>query len=359
MSTITVSIAAPVIDDVPTPATSAKLRSEDGTYGVRRADTEEVVVAAGTNLTLFGGDTYQYSFEGDDELAYEVAFELVIDGETYRYDQTLGAGEGSTPNVLKVLRFCVIDSTGMVELESPPLLQSPGGDFGLQRVDTGQTIIEAGTAFGSLSETIYGRSFEYDESARYRYYVYCEHAGVPYYIPSITGRTFGQMLAVGRYTNSYRIGQRFGYESMHMWLNGPMDDLDDPVDYARRAYQFIEEAENWLDSQLIGSRVSGAWEATEEYRVPDLIVKLATEYAGCLMYEARGVEATDEQNNTQHKLRYIKREIDDTIRKIKLGLLELQGSAAQSPITYPEVADIAVQEFGSFYGESPLTCDET
>lgn len=85
---LTFSIPFPIIDGIPTPADSALLSNPLGTFGVRRVDTSEVIVADGTALVVNGTD-YEYTIANLDGVTYEAWFELDIDGEIYRTAQTL------------------------------------------------------------------------------------------------------------------------------------------------------------------------------------------------------------------------------------------------------------------------------
>lgn len=90
-----------LIDGVLTDATTVKLSSSDGTYGVRRTDTLASVVADGTDMTHEGTGLYTYTFtEPDEGLTYEYAVEIVYDGETTRFTGTLtGTTEATTGTV--------------------------------------------------------------------------------------------------------------------------------------------------------------------------------------------------------------------------------------------------------------------
>jgi len=71
--------------------TSAKLNDPTGVYGVKRADTDVVIVAAGTAMTKTGVGTYVYSFdepEGETGLIYTYWIEWVYDGRTFRNEHT-------------------------------------------------------------------------------------------------------------------------------------------------------------------------------------------------------------------------------------------------------------------------------
>jgi len=75
-----------------TDPTSIKLSAEDGSYGVKRTDTDAVVVADNTAMNKVATGVYTYSFEDPTAgLTYQYSVEVVYDGETY-YD--VGTKEG-------------------------------------------------------------------------------------------------------------------------------------------------------------------------------------------------------------------------------------------------------------------------
>lgn len=77
--------------------TSSKLSDPTGTYGVKRDDTDAVIVADGTAMTKVGTGVYTYSFdepEGETGLTYTYWVEWVYNGRTYRNQHTaIGAVE--------------------------------------------------------------------------------------------------------------------------------------------------------------------------------------------------------------------------------------------------------------------------
>jgi hypothetical protein len=89
MSTRTVSFSHRV-NGVLTNATSVVLSSPDGTFGVKRNDTDAVVVADGTALTNTATGLYSHTFtEPAAGLEYTAYVEWVYAGETYRVEKTL------------------------------------------------------------------------------------------------------------------------------------------------------------------------------------------------------------------------------------------------------------------------------
>jgi len=70
------------VDDVPTNVTSAKLSDPTGTYGVKRNDTDAVVVADGTDMTNSSTGVYEYTLSALVDVAYTAYIEFVYDGDT-------------------------------------------------------------------------------------------------------------------------------------------------------------------------------------------------------------------------------------------------------------------------------------
>ncbi|MFZ5829467.1 MAG: hypothetical protein ACOY3P_05235, partial [Planctomycetota bacterium] len=76
-----------LVDGVLTDVTSAVLRDATGTYGVKRDDTDEVVVASGTAMTHVSTGVYEYTFEEPAAgLTYAGWVEFVYAGSTYRFE---------------------------------------------------------------------------------------------------------------------------------------------------------------------------------------------------------------------------------------------------------------------------------
>ena len=95
MSTRTINTSFEV-GGVPTSPTSAKLSDATGTYGVKRNDTDAVVVANGTDLTETSTGVFSYSFTAIDGVAYTACVEFVYEGETIRDVVTFAATTAST-----------------------------------------------------------------------------------------------------------------------------------------------------------------------------------------------------------------------------------------------------------------------
>jgi len=78
------------VGDVLTDVTTAKLSDPTGVYGVKRDDTDAVVVADGTAMTRTATGKYEYTFtEPAAGLSYTGYVEFVYDGNTFRFEHDL------------------------------------------------------------------------------------------------------------------------------------------------------------------------------------------------------------------------------------------------------------------------------
>ncbi|HUU98034.1 MAG TPA: phage head-tail connector protein [Phycisphaerae bacterium] len=78
------------VDGVATNMTSVKLSNYAATYGVKRNDTDAVVVVDATAMTNIGTGVYEYEFtDPADDLTYTYVLEYVYGGETYWIEGTL------------------------------------------------------------------------------------------------------------------------------------------------------------------------------------------------------------------------------------------------------------------------------
>lgn len=84
------------VDGVPTSVTSARLSDPTGTFGVKRNDTDAVVVADGTVMTLVSTGTYQYEFSDSPGVAYTAYVEFVYQGATYHFEVDFAATTSAT-----------------------------------------------------------------------------------------------------------------------------------------------------------------------------------------------------------------------------------------------------------------------
>lgn len=71
------------VGGVLTDVTTAKLSDPTGTYGIKRNDTDAVVVADGTAMTKTATGTYEYVFDATAAIAYTAYIEFVYDGDTF------------------------------------------------------------------------------------------------------------------------------------------------------------------------------------------------------------------------------------------------------------------------------------
>lgn len=79
------------VDGVLTNVTTAKLSDPTGTYGVKRNDTDAVIVADATAMTKASTGVYEYSFTDAEGIAYTAYVEIVYGGATYRFEVDLPA----------------------------------------------------------------------------------------------------------------------------------------------------------------------------------------------------------------------------------------------------------------------------
>lgn len=94
------------VEGVLTNVTSAKLSDPTGTYGVKRNDTDAVVVADGTDMTNSATGIYEYSFTDVQDVAYTAYVEIVYAGATYYFEVDLPARtavDGMTVNYSSLL----------------------------------------------------------------------------------------------------------------------------------------------------------------------------------------------------------------------------------------------------------------
>jgi hypothetical protein len=322
-----ISIPLPTIDGQPTEVDTAVLRDPTESFGIRIVDGEEVVVAAGTALALVD-DTYQFDFE-DAELgvSYEAWFELAYDGDVYRTSYFFTAGDSST-SITYVFRAAFADADGeMLELVDPVELRNPSSTYGAKRLSDNLIIAAAGTVMTADGAGLYSASIlrdTDDETERFRFYVSAIVNTKTYYLPSVTnGQMRSVALALGRYTDSYLVGQMVGHDNVYLWAGTPQygtAEADEPVDFVLRMSQFIRDAEDWLDAELFGAYVTEAFTDT----IPTTIVKLATSLAAIAMYESRGVDDTGEGGEgPTNRLSGMKRQALKDIRRIKMGLLKV------------------------------------
>lgn len=79
------------VEGVLTDVTTAKLSDPTATYGIKRNDTDAVVVADGTNMTHSATGVYEYSFEDIQDIAYTAYVEFVYAGSTFHFEVDIPA----------------------------------------------------------------------------------------------------------------------------------------------------------------------------------------------------------------------------------------------------------------------------
>ena len=103
MSTVTKTFK---IDGVATNMTSVTLSDSTGTFGVKRNDTDAVVVADGTAMSNPSTGTYSYTFDDPAyDLTYTAAFEIVYSGETYWIEDTFTGPSQAAAGTASTLRL--------------------------------------------------------------------------------------------------------------------------------------------------------------------------------------------------------------------------------------------------------------
>jgi len=324
------------VDDVLTDATSVQFNDPTSTYGLRRVDTQEIIVAAGEDWDHPATGTYQYDEDAlglVDGVTYEYWIEVFFDGDYSRYKRTFMVGDGGEETPTQALiRFVVVKDGAFQVLEDPPEFSSPSADYGLVRDDTGEEILADGTNL-IASGARYAYAFTApDEDLVYRYYIEAVVDEVTYFVARTTQYVTDANLVLGRYTDSTRIELMFGGDNVHKWL--ALNDRDSPIDYALREYQIIKDAEQWIDDRLKGSFISEAF--TED--IPAIIQQIATEIAGVMMYEARGITDTNPVTGApQHKYRFIRDRAEARLKDLKYGKIKVATSASRT--SHPEIPE--------------------
>lgn len=79
------------VEGVLTNVTTATLSDPTGTYGIKRNDTDAVVVADGTAMTNSSTGVYEYSLTDSVGVAYTAYVEIVYDGSTYYFEVDIPA----------------------------------------------------------------------------------------------------------------------------------------------------------------------------------------------------------------------------------------------------------------------------
>lgn len=130
------------VNNVLTDPTSIVLSDSAGTYGIKRNDTDAVVVAAGTAMTKITTGVYEHTFtEPADDLAYTAWVKIVYGGNTYYWEHDLPATESTTTTTTTT---AAATSEGIPDLSS--LLAAPLAtktDEGFVRERTVDELIKA------------------------------------------------------------------------------------------------------------------------------------------------------------------------------------------------------------------------
>lgn len=79
------------VNGVPTDVVSAVLSDPTGTYGVKRTDTDEVVVADGTEMLRVDTGTYEYQFDDEVGVPYTAFVEFLYGSSTYFFESDFDA----------------------------------------------------------------------------------------------------------------------------------------------------------------------------------------------------------------------------------------------------------------------------
>lgn len=238
----------------------------------------------------------------------------------------------------KTIKFCVVKDGALVTPPYAPVLDSPAHQYGVARTDTGAAVVASGTGMTPMGGGLYGHTFDQpEENLDYRYYVHLIEAfpgSSEYYIPSTTNIVDSAMLAIGKYTDSHEVEKRFGADNVHLWLSLPGGDTDEPVDYALRAWRFINDAEEYINSRLCGAFYDGSW---LEPPISPQVRRAAMLLSGVFMYEARGVSDRDDADGEpQHRLRHERDEADKIIDQLAAGRgCTGNGNNRAHPIAYP------------------------
>ena len=319
-----------LVEGVPTDADSVVFSDPTGTFGLRRTDTQAVLVADGVALTRASQGVYTYNLtDPESGLVYEYWIEVSYDGDTYRSQQFATGDVG--PEDVKRLEFVVVKDGAPVTLAQVPKLSSPNGAYGVARQDTAEVIVADGTAMTLVGSTLYRYFFDDPEHLVYRYYIEAVVDGVTYHLPRTTALVSSAALVFGRYTDSTKIEAQFGVENVHKWLG--IDDTDEAVDYALRMYALIAAAESQIDDLLRRSTLTVPFTTT----IPSVVSDVATALAGVRMYESRGVtDFNPETGVPQHRLHYQKKEAEKKLAIMCTGQLRVAGDEG---VRYPAIVE--------------------
>jgi len=117
-------------DGILTDPTSVKLSNEAGTYGVKRTDTDEVVVAGGTSMVKKSTGIYEYVFtDPAPNLIYDYWVEFVYGGETSWTNHTQVGGTAAGTNLYNLVSQIAPYCGGIPDLVLKQQLRLVAHDF--------------------------------------------------------------------------------------------------------------------------------------------------------------------------------------------------------------------------------------
>lgn len=337
-------ITFPWVDNgVPVDADSVTLCDDAGnppgnsaTYGVRRTDNNAIVVAVNTAMTRVALGQYSLWFDDPaDSLTYEYFVKVVYGGTTYFIHRTQDG-----PSVLSSdsinLQLVVISGGVLTALNSTPSLKNPAGTYGVSRIDTSEVVVPADTAMVVDMAGSYHYAFTPSEKGlKFSYYIYAVLAGKTYYLPRTTNYISSAAIVVGRYTDLYNIETQFGVDNVHKWLG--INENDQAVDYAMRAYEFIKRVESEIDDNLRNGSSTVPFGQNSE-AIPDFITQLATTLAAVRMYESRGVMDADPiTGKPMHRLQFQANWVTQQLKRMRVDDVQLPTTDTDGITQYPVV----------------------
>lgn len=114
------------VDGVLTAPTSIKLSDSTGTFGVKRNDTDEVIVADDTAMTLVSTGIYNYSFDSIAGVKYDYVVEVVYGGDTFYIPSSVTFSSSLATDTLLYVRTKAAKTSGRYDL-----VDSEFGDNGM------------------------------------------------------------------------------------------------------------------------------------------------------------------------------------------------------------------------------------
>lgn len=146
-------------------------------------------------------------------------------------------------------------------------------------------------------------------------------------------------MADSRYCDRADIEDRWGIDNPKKWAD--LDDDQDATKIAARIERAIEAASDEIDDELRGGPYLVPIR-NDGQQIPRTIRRLAAQMAGIWLYENRGTEDYDAENDTiAHRLTYAKKESEQIIRRIKFGAKKIDaekaGSARLAAVTSDEI----------------------